>query len=786
MLPQPLWEEVRVEVNNLIHIGRVFALRAAYRLLSFEGNQEAYELQQTLPEDLFPPNRFAEVRQQDPCVTRFSWTEAECELCVKRLELSSEHLACQMKNHCINPSLQVPTDLGDRLASVVDVISIEQVEVSIPRTSDDGLLEDCEPALCAYAPQAIADLTRRIIGQISKRTGMPLRQISLKLHTDDLIFDAEIYDLVYRVWISLLERAESWNDNDKLVEAFLFRAILKAQDAEVQVRHLIQRPESATDLLAFQKSFVSIQNWDFIREQLNLDLSNRIIHRVIWYISANAKEVPQDILNHCAFTLLKHDYFLVRMSVLNLLFQSENLEAIQVMIESDWSWSVGQNFYERHWGCLLLCKYGGSLRWADVHHRIHPIYLGYMVYCRGLEQQELDGYTEEIISVQSHIDEHLEESSFDYSTVFTTASFEADRDIIMPHLISKDEQQSSRSVSFISSDSCWGGVSTDDSSEPFEELFSSGENQRDNQQRIIESIQEQQRSGNFWLGERFFPYSILQIVTKQPDVLNQWLGRAFTDTVENTQFLCCANSFFESLCEVLLQCNPEQGVRLYWRLQQLDAKIRIRDNESKLEVLDYALFKAEPIGLIEKAWEQKLERCLTDRELMRLVVLAESGNGHGWLWSTIENGLQSSSPYENSRSIRLLGFISNREALERLDLLLENVPDTWVKEILEKSRQLWQRNDWSIHWFKRFLELEDNVEAWASFKLFLKCVDTRFWLWQEQVKAESREFPWARRRFQFLEDNRSSIQQNTRSNEKDLDKYLFGHKVSWRQIYPWM
>ena len=117
---------------------------------------------------------------------------------------------------------------------------------------------------------------------------------------------------------------------------------------------------------------------------------------------------------------------------------------------------------------------------------------------------------------------------------------------------------------------------------------------------------------------------------------------------------------------------------------------------------------------------------------------------------------------------------------------LPNQPDTWVKKLFETSQYRWQKNDWAKHWFHRFLAIDDDVKAWAAFRLFLHCVDTRFWHWQMQLKAAVPEHELTPKRLDFLQDNLETIKNRIRKNEKPLRKQYLGHKILEDQAWPWM
>ena len=105
---------------------------------------------------------------------------------------------------------------------------------------------------------------------------------------------------------------------------------------------------------------------------------------------------------------------------------------------------------------------------------------------------------------------------------------------------------------------------------------------------------------------------------------------------------------------------------------------------------------------------------------------------------------------------------------------------------MEMSMQRRQLNDWAKHWFRKFLEDADDVIAWASFRLFLRCVDTRFWRWREHIDASNNLVVDQKRRHAFVEANLENVKSAIRKNEKPLSERFLCQKIRQNQVWPWM
>ena len=74
-------------------------------------------------------------------------------------------------------------------------------------------------------------------------------------------------------------------------------------------------------------------------------------------------------------------------------------------------------------------------------------------------------------------------------------------------------------------------------------------------------------------------------------------------------------------------------------------------------------------------------------------------------------------------------------------------------------------------------------EAWAAFRLFLRCVDRRFYLWREAMKTSMPDLPrlWQHQ----LALNDQDIRHAVERNEERLAETLFGLRISRDEIAPW-
>jgi len=781
---QAVWSDVRKEVIHLLSSGSEVAQQSAYRLLSFEGSQDAHGIQETMPESLFPPNQLMERHRQDPCTSGFTWTAEDCIICLPRLDLPVDWVARQIKEYCIDPDLPVPNDLKFRFSSLAGKIDTRSVWLVLGPTEADHLLETYEPALAAYAASSLADLVRTIARQIEERQGMSRRQLSYHLTQPYLILTSEDKEAIYRAWDQLISEADTWGEAEETAEMFLFKVVLVNLSGDGQLSCLLRRPESALDLLDYKQRFLPIGDWGLVRDQLEHATSTKSLSRILWFISAHPSSVPHDILGTSVMPLLNHEDSFVRSLVLEIAYGAKEVASIETVIQRGWKWSTSSKELENHWGSLVLCQHGLSMPFAELCSRVHPMYLGYAVVCRGNRPSEVRTYAESIHQVWSRLSTVTPAVPVDLPDLTVDSS--VTRDVRRFNLRGFPEGTFSRSVTFRSPHESWGG--SKGKGLDLAELDPSSFDER--QQKLLkiarEAVEQQEAAGNLWFGREFRRAGLDEVVKQRPDLVAKWVQAAITDDSDALCHLNRSSSFYAALCAALLGEDVDKAVALYWRLQEAGARVHVIDQDTGMEILDFDLFSVPPSDTLTNAWKSKLEQCNTDQELLKVAVLSQYGTGKDWLWSYIAERVESAAPVDRARSILLLGFFDDQKALEALQQLLQSQPDTWLRKLAKTSKQRWDRNTWAKHWFRRFLTVEDDVTAWASFRLFLQCIDTRFWFWRQDSEAAVGDGNVGVQRRMFLRDNMESIRKSIRDNEKDLAEQFLGHKILNGQVWPWM
>jgi len=747
--PRDIWPDLRNEVDRLLAVDSVVTQRAAYWLLSFEGGTDAHSLRESIPADIFPPNLLAEWRRKDPCHPWLVWSLEDCITCLQRDDLGTELVARKIGPYCVDPNFVVPEPIRIRLNALCDRLGAEDLWVAPGPTVADHDFKTYEPALAAYQPNALASLVRSIIYQVIGRSDIAQQELRINLEEHYLILTKREQETVRCAWDDIVSRVNHWSGADEDTEADLFKIILTQLGGNDQLAALLRRPQKALDKEIYEKSFLPITKWEPVRAALTNTANVKSISRILWFLSANPSCTPDELLCASVVPLLNHSDGYIRSLVLELIYHAKGANAINSVIQSRWAWDSSDSHFQNRWGSLILCEHGTSLSFDNLCKRVHPSYLGYAMRCRGNEQLEIETYAEVI------------------------------------HHLWADDSYTCR-ITFVSQNTTNGLPEEND------ELNSSGwdpnsilEHRQKLRDIILETVEQQKINGNIWLSQNLDSVVLDKLMDACPDLLDKWISRSGLDSEESPAYINHNRSFYTALCRILLKKQVGKGVELYWQLERAP-HVRTVSYDAQIDLLDYALFGASPCDESIDAWQRKLELCNTDQELMKIAMLAQHGAAGDWLWSYINERLHASAPLDRARSTVLLGFFDSQEAFILLQELMQNGLGSCPGKLIEEAKLRWNNNKWAQYWFNRFLTVIDDVDAWASYRLLLRCVDSRFYFWHKRIVEMTDKIGTDSRRKTFLHYNLENIRIAVRNNEKDMAERFLGQIIMRQQVWPWM
>lgn len=273
------------------------------------------------------------------------------------------------------------------------------------------------------------------------------------------------------------------------------------------------------------------------------------------------------------------------------------------------------------------------------------------------------------------------------------------------------------------------------------------------------------------------------IARQEPEVARGWARLAIEQRDARSPLIEVSHMMLETLCEVLLDTDPVQGVELFQTLIDRRRHARTVDNPTGVDVLSLTLFRAHPSAHVETLLRAWLDNCTTDKALFELALAASAVRKPERLSSLVQQQLSSSVPVVRAVGLTLAGFAVHGSQPAALLDSVHFHPEGWLHEVQRLARRHLERDRWAQEWFRRFVARHDTDEAFAAFRLFLRCVDRRYWVWKDEVLKGTR---LSQERQRYLAVNHDRINKAIKENEKELEKRFVGHPIAKDEVYPWL
>jgi hypothetical protein len=285
-----------------------------------------------------------------------------------------------------------------------------------------------------------------------------------------------------------------------------------------------------------------------------------------------------------------------------------------------------------------------------------------------------------------------------------------------------------------------------------------------------------------------FSVPIMRTVLKRkPLVVTGWLELAIKDDLDwsHINFMKSTYPMYEAVCEALFleRDSRARGVYAALRYSTRQKESFFRDKIG--DTLPLLLFRVnfDEVRSDRKAW---YEACWGDMALLDFATAARQHGREDFLLALIHDGLASPAFFDQAKAISLAGWCGAAPGLRTLLENLPVLPGSWFESLKGQTLSRIRREDWARSWFWEFLSARSLAKSFAAFRLFLRCVDRRYYAWRAEVVQGVPEatVPW-QGRLKFLAINYREIEKAIEDYEKDLDKYFLYLSIPRERLSPW-
>lgn len=758
------------------------ATLVARNLLGVLGNETARELRQNIPVAT-PSNPLPRWTEAQRCAL-FMWDEGSYRQCLALSGFPPNRIAERLQAIALDPDLTLPQETATRLLEAGADLDLAKIACGTWTSSEDHTLEEIEPALCAFSVDRYTALVRALAAGLAEREGESLHMLAWRVNEHLPALDDTCRAIVEAAW----QGALTHNDKqDRWAEHVLFGVVLFDRPSLEQLEIVTHRFD--------ENGYFSIPRFRPLLPEHHASVAAALEYavdcegpkpryRLLWYL-AGALRTLDGALRAKLLALFHAGDSVVRALCLEIFAKTDDLEAAQHVIQQGWRVQAGrERELENQRGSILLARYGQALDFTDLADRIDPEWLGYAFCKRNQPEQDLAAYAALLDGV--------------WHTIAAQAG--TPDEYLLRHVVLKVDRDDAENLARLGAEEPdtgpifmsgvpWGGQRGSGTVEDMQKAFNSDAIASEQQalyERVITLVEAQRDQGNPWFSHSFHHGHLHEVVCLNEARWRSWIDPVLIGGRDGRRLLALCRGFYETLCVALLSTAPEAGLQLY-RALAANPTVTLRDARTGLPALLLGIFCVKDAPQVNSIRLEVLESSHSDLALLEVSLLAHAGGHLDWLSTTAHHWLECSRDshpeYDRARAIALLGFSSDQQ--QDVDFLTHwqaTHPDSWVRDVAQIALQNHRRNTWARRWFDRFLEREDKAQAWAAFRLFLRCTDRRVWFWLPETLLTEAAL-WKQ---DALAANMNVIEKAIERNEKGWRDQFLGQKVKPRELWPWM
>jgi hypothetical protein len=502
-------------------------------------------------------------------------------------------------------------------------------------------------------------------------------------------------------------------------------------------------------------------------------------YTVLWYLSKTLTRLTSEMRQTTVKLFIEGDS-IIRFNCIEIICRTDDELAAQSVIKSGWKASIdGQCELEKEWGSILLGRFGLDLSFEELASRILPVWIGYAVKVRGCKPVEVEAYAQLLHSLWRRIANPAE----DLESLLRHVRISVGSDEKNPVDELSVDLNAGKSV-MLANDG-WGGsvgmVSHNDIKRAFNPKIAE-EEWKAVHKKVIALFQRERTRRNDWIGVSFAHGGLDIIVEQATPFWHEWIEPVLSGNRKGHQLLVQCQGFYERLCAALLTAAPETGIALF-KIIMDEKSIQITDSQTGIRQLLLDLFEAHDSPLILNYRKQFLCDCDSDLSLFNIAFMAQLFGKTEWMNDIAQEWIEADNDFNNARGLALLGFSNDAIHAERLQWWITNHQTSWVMAVAKKALQRHKRNSWARFWLQQFIEEDDRVRAWAGFRLFLCCVDRRFWIWRSEILGREKLTEWKNEAYRI---NRGTVEDSIKKSDEQLKKTFVGQAVKENELWPWM
>lgn len=645
----------------------------------------------------------------------------------------------------LDPEFEIPEEFKNEIIEASKSIDVSKLDSNINFTIEDHEFELMEVALARCSPKTLAKLMLKKLNQTKGLAGDSRFRRSIESNKHFILAGEK------EARSAEILRLSAKDQDDKrewLISSHFFMLELYERSALAQAKTLLEADIENVwiDVRSVLKS-ISLEEAEVLVASYGQSNPEKIA--ILLFLIIDTPVYKSQTLWTWLTDLAQSENLVIReLSFRNLAIASKEKFG-KHLLDIKWGWNAEYSEWENHYGSLALIEATQCEPIENVCHLIAPWLLLRSINKRGNIPFEIDTALSIINKIVLVDNQNLPDLGISVTIDLTQSE---------PYLQSRNIKP----------------IKDDIKDFLFEDIETRRERYQESLDIAKKRIDETRKNGASFYLFSFGARDLDPLVNHSPESVQLWIEGLESLSIEFRKRVNLSSSFYVSLCETLLELNPELGTKLWVGLKEVLHAVHFTGSAG-VDVLLNMLFKCSYSETVGKLREAILapQYSRTDEDLFSVVLAATLNNKSAWVDEMISKDKSSALAWKNKRAIVLEGFKSNNT------LPVQNAwPDkallTSYQVLLHKSAFRQNIEACSHFWWNAYLNSTDSVSGYANWVLFSKTADRRVWNWLSTEQSNLAETPFEKRKALHVILNLKQLKNDIKKHEQRIDKKYLG------------
>ncbi|ANS21475.1 hypothetical protein VXQ42_00225 [Acinetobacter baumannii] len=624
-------------------------------------------------------------------------------------------------------------------------LDVNQIWNDLNQTSESLLLHDIETGMARFRSSEIISKYRKLITNILCRKQYPLRCGVINIDQHNVLFTKEHIDklLNFHKLNKGFDIIDELSENDKnFVNQFLVMMCLPYIKPIHQLEILLNFKKENMVFINLIEIMTAVSSKEF-NLVLDRKLSENQIFNLLCYVNIKKLKLNIKFREILKENILSHNSF-IRTEVFKSILLYEDIELLNIFINTNWSVSSTDNNHELFYGSSLwlLSAKNNLIAEETAIINIDPCVFG--VANKYLSKTGLRklSYTIDYI-FKSIIDTKI---NFPILEIFENLSLHERNASIF--LIDRRENK----------------INLEEHLKLLSESAGEFEKRQEDQKLEFKNYIDYLKSeGANILLNGMLPEEFSTILNSAPELKNQWFN-IFYNLSKN--YIPQFYNFILLLASAYSNSDPHKSQLLWDKIKNSESIINIIVGPEKIPLKQMSIWGSKNQGLNLYRF-RILDQALSDEEIYSHVLAAIVNHNEAIIYDYINIKINCVEPSQIARGVLVAGCLDENSLSQEIFDKYKDYKGL-IGEAYNASLYMYERNIWSKYWFKQMVSTENNEEFWKNMILFTKIVDSRFYTWNESILNKNILFD------SFYQSFTNDIKNRCKKWQKERSKKLFG------------